>query len=218
MRPIRNAFCAIVGVLSILPIPANAQEKTVGIWDETIMAQPFDVRPFRQIKIPKWVRETVGYGYTLSVMDAKGRADAASHGVTISEMGFVNPFFACYDSKLLKTRSPDFPAGRLEREIEEYKRLGVRILAVYPPCLQGEVYQTHPEWRRIATNTTEIPQIDMQQFPHGGMLCLLGPYGDFFIEVLAEILNRFPDVDPTVRSCGGGFRECGMWEAGRLAG
>jgi len=36
---------------------------------------------------------------------------------------------------------------------------------------------------------------DMVKFPHGGMLCLLGPYGDFFIDVLAEILTTFPDVD-----------------------
>jgi len=71
----------------------------------------------------------------------------------------------------------------------------VRILGVYPPCLQGEVYETHPDWRRIATNTTEVPEVDLKQFPHGGMLCLLGPYGDFFIDVLAEILTRFPDVD-----------------------
>ena len=35
----------------------------------------------------------------------------------------------------------------------------------------------------------------MKAFPHGGMLCLLGPYGDFFIDVLAEILVKFPDVD-----------------------
>ena len=27
------------------------------------------------------------------------------------------------------------------------------------------------------------------------MLCLLGPYGDFFIDVLAEIVTKFPDVD-----------------------
>jgi hypothetical protein len=71
----------------------------------------------------------------------------------------------------------------------------VRILAVYPPCLQAEAYETHPDWRRIATNTTDIPEIDMQAFPHGGMLCLLGPYGDFFIDVLAEILEKFPAVD-----------------------
>jgi hypothetical protein len=110
-------------------------------------------------------------------------------------MGFVDPFYAYYDSKLLKKRSRDVPPGRLEKDIAEYKRLGVRILGVYPPCLQGEVYEDHPDWRRIATNTTQIPQTDMKKFPHGGMLCLLGPYGDFFIDVLAEILTKFPDVD-----------------------
>src|SRR5260370_4184739 len=35
----------------------------------------------------------------------------------------------------------------------------------------------------------------MRAFPHGGMLCLLGPYGNFFIDVLAEILDKFPAVD-----------------------
>ena len=141
------------------------------------------------------MQDTVGCGYTLSVMDGKARATAAAHGVTISEMGFVDPFYAYYDSKLLKKRSPHVPLGRLEKDIAEYKKLGVRILGVYPPCLQGEVYENHPDWRRIATNTTEIPQIDMKKYPHGGMLCLLGPYGDFFIDVLAEILTKYPDVD-----------------------
>ena len=166
-----------------------------GIWGEEIMKQPFDTGPFRQIRIPGWVQETTGCGYTLSGMDAKSRATAVAHGVTISEMGFVDPFYAYYDSKLLRKRSPHVPLGRLEHDIAEYKRLGIRILAVYPPCLQGEVYENHPDWRRIATNTNEIPQIDMKKYPHGGMLCLLGPYGDFFIDVLAEILTRFPDVD-----------------------
>ncbi|HSG70011.1 MAG TPA: hypothetical protein VLA12_06320, partial [Planctomycetaceae bacterium] len=77
-------------------------------------------------------------------------------------MGFVDPFYAYYDSKLLKRRSPHVPPERLERDIAEYKRLGVRIQGVYPPCLQGEVYELHPEWRRIATNTTEIPSIDLE--------------------------------------------------------
>lgn len=128
-------------------------------------------------------------------MSSEQRAEAAAHGVAISEMGFVDPFYTYYDSKLLKRRSPHVSADRLEKDIAEYKRLGVRILGVYPPCLQAEAYELHPDWRRIATNTTEIPQTDMVQFPHGGMLCLLGPYGDFFINVLAEILTTFPDVD-----------------------
>ncbi len=206
-------------LVGLFASPSLGQSDPRSIWAETIMRQPFDAEPFRAIKLPSWVEETTGCGYTLSVMDSQGRAAAAAHGVTISEMGFVDPFYVYYDSKLLKKRSPHVPADRLEKETAEYKRLGVRILGVYPPCLQGEVYENHPEWRRIATNTTEIPQIDMKAFPHGGMLCLLGPYGDFFIDVLAEIVTQFPSVDAFsfdglhyggvcyCKSCRDGFRK-----------
>ncbi len=170
-------------------------EPPADIWGRQILAQPFDAQPFREIRIPAWVQETIGCGYTLSVMDTAARERAVAHGVKISEMGFVDPFYAYYDSKLLERRSPHVPLDRLPKDIAEYKRLGVRILGVYPPCLQGEVYEKHPDWRRISTNTTEIPTIDLKQFPHGGMLCLLGPYGDFFIDVLAEIVTQFPAVD-----------------------
>ncbi len=173
---------------------AQAQERA-NIWDRSILPQPFDKQPFHQIAIPDWLQETLGCGYTLSVMSAQQRELAAGHGVRLSEMGFVDPFFAYYDSKLLLRRNPHVPPERLEKDLAEYKRLGVRILGVYPPCLQAEAYELHLDWRRIATNTTEIPQTDMVKFPHGGMLCLLGPYGDFFIDVLAEILTKFPDVD-----------------------
>jgi Hypothetical glycosyl hydrolase 6 len=176
-------------------VPSSAQVEKGGIWGKKILEQPFESQPFREIVIPPWLRETAGCGYTLSVSDGKTRAAAAAHGVSISELGFVDPFYAYYDSKLLKKRSPHVPPDRLTKEIAEYKRLGIRILAVYPPCLQSEVYENHPDWRRIATNTVEVPQVDMKKLPHGGMLCLLGPYGDFFIDVLAEILTRFPDVD-----------------------
>lgn len=186
----RRIWIAVFSVLAIA-VPALADDP----WAELISPQPFDREPFRAVRVPEWVTQTTGCGYTLSVMDGPAREQAAKHGVTISEMGFVDPFFAYYDSKLLKRRSPHVPPDRLAKDIAEYKKLGVRILGVYPPCLQGEAYESHPEWRRIATNTTEIPSIDMKQFPHGGMLCLLGPYGDFFIDVLAEILTKFPDVD-----------------------
>jgi len=179
-------------VLLLAPAAAFGQP----VWDSRpVMPQPFDTKPFHRVRVPGWVQETVGSGYTLSVMDSAARERAAKHGVAISEMGFVDPFFAYYDSKLLKRRSPHVPAGKLEKDIAEYKKLGVRILGVYPPTLQGEVWETHPDWRRIGTNTTEIPTIDLKKFPHGGMLCPLGPYGDFFIDVLAEILTKFPDVD-----------------------
>ncbi|MFN0199212.1 MAG: ThuA domain-containing protein [Planctomycetaceae bacterium] len=186
-----TVYCFLLLVATLI----CAADEPPRIFDREVAAQPFDKKPFHQIAIPDWLEDTLGCGYTLSVMSSDQRRAAASHGVTISEMNFVDPFYAYYDSKLLKRRSPHVPPDRLIKDIEEYKKLGVRILGVYPPCLQGEVYETRPKWRRIATNTTQIPTIDLEKFPHGGMLCLLGPYGDFFIDVLAEILNRFPDVD-----------------------
>ena len=185
---------SVFTLLLLLVTPLLSQEPAREIWGRPIMRQPFDKQPLRPIEIPGWVRETLGCGYTLSVMSTAQREAAAKHGVTLSEMGFVDPFYAYYDSKLLKRRSPHVPLERIEKEVAEYQRLGVRILGVYPPCLQGEVYELHPEWRRIATDTKEIPQIDMIKFPHGGMLCLLGPYGDFFIDVLAEITTKYPAV------------------------
>lgn len=187
--------------LLLIAFPVLAKEKDArSPFAAPIMKQPFDEvlhdkQPFRAIRVPAWLEETIGAGYTLSGMDLKAREAAAKHGVTISEMGFVDPFYPYYESKLLKKRSPHVPMGNLEKDIAEYKKLGVRILGVYPPCLQGEVYETHPEWRRIATNTTEIPTVDMKAHPYGGMLCLLGPYGDFFGDVLVEILENYPDVD-----------------------
>jgi hypothetical protein len=173
----------------------RSQDKAPDIWARVVGAQPFDRGPFREIAIPEWVRGTLGAGYTLSGMSAEKRERAAAAGVTISELGFVDPFYAYYDSKLLKRRSPHMPVERIHKEVAEYQRIGVRILGVYPPTLQAEVYETHPEWRRIDKDTSDIPSVDMVKQPFGGMLCLLGPYGDFFIEVLAEILTMFPAVD-----------------------
>src|SRR4051794_20898849 len=190
MRTLRSAIShqqsAISFVLSLaLGTLANAAEPE--IWGHTIMPQPFEKQPFCEIRIPAWLQDTVGVGYTLSGQSTAQRKKAVELGVTISELGFVDPFYAYYDSKLLKKRSPHVPLERIDKEVAEYQRLGIRILAVYPPCLQSEAYELHPDWRRIATNTTEIPQVDPKAHPYGGMLCLLGPYADFFIDVLAEV-------------------------------
>ncbi|MFO0871587.1 MAG: hypothetical protein U0935_21905 [Pirellulales bacterium] len=85
--------------------PATGQELN-RIWDGELPAQPFDVQPLSRVRVPAWVGETIGCGYTLSAMDSPAREAAARHGVTLSEMGFVDPFYAYYDSRLLRRRSP----------------------------------------------------------------------------------------------------------------
>ncbi|QEL19616.1 alpha-amylase family protein [Limnoglobus roseus] len=185
----------LAATLALLFLPALAAAQAKPPFGEPLPPQPFEQSPFRPVAVPEWVRGTTGVGYTLSGLDTAGRTAAVKHGVTISEMGFVDPFYPYYDSALLKKRSPHVGLDRLPRDIAEYQKLGLRILGVYPPTLQGEVYEAHPDWRRIPTDTTTIPQVDMKKFGHGGMLCPLGPYGDFFIDVLAEILEKHPAVD-----------------------
>lgn len=188
----REFVCAATA--AALPAPLAADDKRPDVWGRTILPQPFEKQPFREIAVPAWVQDTTGAGYTLSVMNAAQRKEAAEAGVTLSEVGFVDPFYAYYDSKLLKRRNPHVPLERVTKDIAEYQKLGVRVLGVYPPTLQAEVWELRPDWRRVATDTTEIPEIDLKKFPHGGMLCPLGPYGDFFIDVLAEIVTQFPQV------------------------
>jgi hypothetical protein len=186
------ATTAAITVGSSPSLGKAADEKD--IWGRTILAQPFDRQPLREVRVPGWVQETTGVGYTLSVMNSAQRKAAAAAGVTISEVGFVDPLYAYYDSKLLKRRSPHVPLDRVTKDIAEYQQLGVRILGVYPPTLQGEVWELHPDWRRVPKDTDGVPEVDLKKYPHGGMLCPLGPYGDFFIDVLREIVTQFPAV------------------------
>jgi hypothetical protein len=201
-HPSRREFvCSAVAAAGAGPttgappaLPANAGANEPDVWGRTILPQPFEKEPFREVKLPQWVQNTTGVGYTLSVMTPAQRKDAADAGVTISEVGFVDPFYAYYDSKLLKRRSPHVPLDRVTNDVAQYQKLGVRVLGVYPPTLQAEVWELHPDWRRVATDTDQIPEVDLKKYPHGGMLCPLGPYGEFFIDVLCEIATAFPAV------------------------
>src|SRR6266478_9019897 len=124
-RLARAVIC--LQLLFLIPIDCRAQtSRESKIWDRTIATQPFDKTPFRQINVPEWVQETTGVGYTFSVMNAEQRRKATAAGVTISELGFVDPFYAYYDSRLLAKRSPHMPLDRIDKDVAEYKRLGVR--------------------------------------------------------------------------------------------
>jgi hypothetical protein len=175
--------------------PPSTRQADDAIWADAVMKQPFDKQPFRAVRIPAWLRQTAGAGYTMSVSTTEGRQRAAAAGVTLSELGFYGTTHCFYESQYLKRRHPEVTEEHVRKDIAEYRRLGIRVLAAVPPTLQGEIYEIHPEWRRVDTPSDEIPQVDLKQHPYGGMLCLLGPYGDYFIELLAEVLTKFPEVD-----------------------
>src|SRR5262249_32760876 len=89
----RASLAGLTVVVCFAPAPCPAQEKESRALGPEVMPQPFDRGPFRAVRVPEWVQDTVGVGYTLSGMDAAARARAVKHGVTITELGFVDPFY-----------------------------------------------------------------------------------------------------------------------------
>ncbi|HLK61136.1 MAG TPA: ThuA domain-containing protein [Chthonomonadaceae bacterium] len=188
--------CLLLCILGINALAqASQQNSPPTIWDRALPLEADDKQPFHEIRIPDWLEDLTRVTYCFSVIDSATRDRAAQAGSQISEMGFVNPFFVNYPSALLTKHDPNLPPDYITKEIAEYKQRHVRILAVVPPGLQGEVYAQHPDWRRIPANTTVIPQVDLKEQPFGGSLCLLGPWGDAFIDLLAEALTKYPDID-----------------------
>ena len=181
-------FPVMLALLLLLPGTARAE-----IWGSPVMKQQFDKTPFREIKIPSWLEDITTNLYGTF---ATGEFDLAGQlGVQMAEISFVDPVHVNYDSKLLHNRNPDVPADRIPKAIAEYKKRGIRVISAHGPWLQGEIYAAHPEWRAVPNKTGAIPQVDLKTTPQGGQLCMIGPWSNYLIEILTEILTRFPEVD-----------------------
>ena len=202
----RFAACMCFGVCLLMTFCARRGLSQANIWAQAVPPEPEDTAPFRMIKVPEWVEQMTRVTYCFSVIDGAARSRAQAAGAEMSEMGFVSPYFANYESAILKRKDPNLKPDSIDREIADYKKRHVRILAVVPPGLQAEIYENHPEWRKVYGSTTDIPQEDLKKNPVGGPLCLLGPWGSRLVDILCEILKRYPDVD--------GFSFDGLHHAG----
>jgi len=189
----RLVFVRIVLLLLALPALPTRGEGSTNIWGREIMRQMYDKEPMREIKIPDWLEEIPGVVYTLTQFDMW--KEAADAGARIGEMSFVDTGFVNYKSRYLEKMNPNLKPGYIEKTIENHKKNGIRIIGSFGPRQQVEMAEKHPDWRSIHSNTTNIPPVDLQRAPSGPSLCLMGPWGDQLIEILAEILEKFPDVD-----------------------
>ncbi|MEI6914700.1 MAG: ThuA domain-containing protein [Armatimonadota bacterium] len=181
----------IAGVMfGVSPRVAAAPE----IWGDTIMKQPFDKAPYREIKVPDWVSDLNTVCYGVPPYASKEFATMVKDGMQTACVFFADPINACYDSQYLKKRNLSYTEELLRKDYDAFNKAGLKIIGVIPPALIGEVYFDHPEYRRIAKNTTDIPNVDPVKEPYGGPLCITGPWGDEAIKILEEITAKYPKV------------------------
>jgi hypothetical protein len=188
---IRLQCCPLtcLGLLLILPLvihPASAEG--LEVWGKTIPATAFDTKPFQEVKLPEWLPEISRYSYTDSP------EEAAVCGVQMMEMGFVGSRYALYPSQLLPM-DPGLSPTMIKEKVARIDKVGLRIIGTAPPCFNGLMYAAHPDWRSVDSPGAPIPNLDPKTNPEGGWLCQMGPWGDYLIEILAEVLTEFPEVD-----------------------
>ncbi len=183
----RTLVC--LGFLLILPLvthPAWAEKPET--WGKTILKTSFDTKPFQEVQLPEWLWDISRYSYTDSP------EEAAECGVQMMEMGFVGTRYALYPSKLLPME-PGLSPTMIKEKVARIDKARLRIIGTAPPCFNGTMYAEHPDWRSVDSPGAPIPGLDPKIHPEGGWLCQMGPWGDYLIEILAEVLTEFPEVD-----------------------
>lgn len=184
----QRALLAAVCCAAVLSLStcAKAQKPTDDAFEPPLkLKEPFDKTPFRPVKLPGWLEDVTTYVF--------GSAeDAVECKVQMGVIGIGDCQYVCYPSKLLPM-SPAFKPDQLANEIKKFERAGMHLIAAIPPRLQAAMYAKHPEWRSKHTRDQVLPEIDPAK-DIGGDLCLMGPWGDYLIDVLAEAMKMFPAI------------------------
>ena len=158
------------------------------IWDRELMSQHFDAGPVRAIRVPDWLQNISNYCYgAISHID-----ESEEHGVQMTELGFGDSNHLYYPSQYFEM-DPNRAPEQVAKQVEEARKRGMRVIAAFTPCYNREAYIAHPDWRLIPSNTTVIPD-ELGQNPYGGWLCQIGPWGEQFIKLTEEIIDKY-DVD-----------------------
>ena len=181
--------------LSSVAIGAPADQ---GIWEKPLMKQQFDNEPFRPVKVPEWMENTTALVFGpdpgSGIVDPKSAEAAAKAGAQLSQV-FLGDFeYLAYNSKILPS-NPKVKEEDVRKGMAELKKRGIRIIASYWPCYQAKMFREHPDWRQVYSHTGEIPEGNWKELKQGGRLCELGPWGDMVVDIAAEILQVFPEVD-----------------------
>ncbi|MEI6913621.1 MAG: hypothetical protein WCL39_00655 [Armatimonadota bacterium] len=161
---------------------ADAPGKT---WGEPLIKEPFDKSPFRPVEIPAWLEDVTAYIFSSPEEAVEFKAQMAPLGI-----GGID--YVYYPSKLLPM-APGTDPNEMQKKVDAFKKAGIRCIAAIPPRIMMDPYAKHPEWRSKKTRDEVTPEISPEN-PYGGYLCMMGPWGDYLIDVLDEAMTMYPGI------------------------
>lgn len=136
------------------------------------------------VRVPEWVR-----GVTRMAYLTPGEVEkAAGLGVQVVHGNAVWPYFPLRrdggglskaDDKLLR----DF--------VEGCHRRGMRLVLGLPPFPPVELVKKHPDWRVHQDDTGAALKLEATDNLGTRLGCNLGPWGDYLIEVCAELVQDY---------------------------
>lgn len=184
---IRLIVLSAIAGLSLLAACAAAEpgKPSGSFWGSPLPKEPMEKEAFRPVNVPAWLQDATVYVFSSPEEAAECKAQMAA--LPIGGIDYVY-----YPSKLLPM-APGTDPNKMKKEVDAFTKAGVHCIAAIPPRLNTPMYIKHPEWRSKPTRDYKFKEIGPDN-PYGSNLCLMGPWGDYLIDVLAEAMTMYPQI------------------------
>lgn len=141
--------------------------------------------PFQPVKIPAWVYDVTRMGFcTPDELELASKA-----GVQVVHFNLVWPY---YPLRRDGGGLPKEDSEKLRAFVNQCKRQGMKTVLGLPPFPAVEHVKAHPDWRVDPDGTGAALKVAPEEQNLGTRLgCNVGPWGDYLIEILAELMHDY---------------------------
>jgi hypothetical protein len=140
---------------------------------------------FEPVRIPDWV-----HGVTRMVFLTPGEIEMAEK--VRAQVVHTNVVWPYYPLRRDHGGLPAEDAKRLGAFVEDCHRRGMKVVLGLPPFMPVNLAAAHPEWRVHPDDSGAVLRVKPLENDLGTRSgCNVGPWGDYLIEVLAELLADY---------------------------
>jgi hypothetical protein len=161
-----------------------------GAWAEVVGAgqvpggtPPSPAAPLERPPLPGWVADVT----RMAFLSPGEVPKAARAGVQVVHTNLVWPYYPLRRDGGGLARDEN---QRLHDLVDECHRAGMKLVLGLPPFPPIALVKEHPDWRVHPDDKGSVLKVEPQEKDLGTRLgCNLGPWGDYLIEVCAELVS-----------------------------